>query len=420
MHTPINVSFGIEFEMIVLYEAKKYEAELKSGEGVHWQSSSDESIIGLREKMLILIRIEMIKVLTDHGIPTNKWGRAEDYTKWTVEHDGTIALEEDGVQDWCAIELKTPAFFYHPWALDQVKRVLDVVKKNFTTVVNDSCGLHVHVGNCHKGYPLRTLKNFAMLITSFERQFSSLHPFDRINNHFVRPVSESFPPSSVRDKLVVIESCHTIEQLIQNFNYDNNKWTAYSFLTLLNSSLRTVEFRQHSGTLDIEAITHWAKLSISLINLAHSASHSGFYNLIKSHALDDVDNNYNIINLLNDLKLPDLADYYSKPPRVIYNHPIWGSEEWDFQPKSEPESLEESSNNNNNNNNSNNSSSRQSDDSTTNSNYWRQGDFIWKDESDSDSRRRRSDSASSASIEPTFHSYTKNLYQNQRGVEVVW
>lgn len=163
IHTPINVSFGIEFEMIVLYEAKKYEAELKSGEGVHWQSSSDESIIGLREKMLILIRIEMIKVLTDYGIPTNKWDRAEDYTKWTVEHDGTIALEEDRVQDWCAIELKTPAFFSHPWAFDEVKRVLNLVKKNFTTVVNDSCGLHIHVRNCHKGYPLRILKNLLCL-----------------------------------------------------------------------------------------------------------------------------------------------------------------------------------------------------------------------------------------------------------------
>lgn len=166
MHTPINLSFGIEFEMIVLYDTRNYEAELKSGEGVYWQSSE---VLDLRQKMLCLIRIEMIQVLTDHGILTNKWGRAEDFTKWTVEHDGTVAREEDGVQDWCAIELKIPAFFFNPWALDQVEKALYVVNRRFTTVVNDSCGLHVHVGNCYEGYPLRTLKNFAMLITSFER-----------------------------------------------------------------------------------------------------------------------------------------------------------------------------------------------------------------------------------------------------------
>lgn len=44
----------MEFEMIVLYNAKDYEAELKSGEGVYWQSSEP---IDLRQKMLHLIRI---------------------------------------------------------------------------------------------------------------------------------------------------------------------------------------------------------------------------------------------------------------------------------------------------------------------------------------------------------------------------
>lgn len=204
-------------------------------------------------------------------------------------------------------------------------------KKHFTAVSNDSCGLHIHVENCHEGYSLRTLKNFAMLITSFERQFSSLHTFDRINNHYVEPVSESFPPMmSVWDKLLKIESCRTVEQVIQNFNYDNPKWTAYCFLTLLNPSLRTVEFRQHSGTLDKDTITHWANLLANLINLAHSANHSSFYNVIKAYALDD---KYNIVNLLNDLKLLELAEYYSQPPREIYNHPVRGSEEWEFQSK---------------------------------------------------------------------------------------
>lgn len=45
-----------------------------------------------------------------------------------------------------------------------------------------------------KGYLLRTLKSFAILIISFERQFRSLNTFDHINAHYVRPVSEIFPP----------------------------------------------------------------------------------------------------------------------------------------------------------------------------------------------------------------------------------
>lgn len=335
MHAPINVSFGIEFEMVVLYNVKDYEAELKSAEAVHWLSSDP---IDLRQKVLHLIQIQMIQVLIDHGIPTNKWGRAQDFTKWTVEHDGTVSWQDSGLQDWCAIELKTPAFLFDPWALDQVGKALFLVKKHFTAVTNDSCGLHIHVGNCHEGYPLRTLKNFAMLITSFERQFSSLHSFDRINNHYVRPLTDNFSVvMSVWDKLLKIESCRSVEEVINTFNYDNNKWTAYCFLTLLNPSLRTVEFRQHSGTLDNDTITHWAKLSTNMISLAHSASHSGFYDIIKAHAHEE---NYNIINLLTDLNLPELAEYYSQPPREIYNHPARWSEEWELQSKAQPSSRQ--------------------------------------------------------------------------------
>lgn len=321
--------------MIVLYDVKDYEAELKSGEGVYWQSSEP---IDSRQKMLHLVRIQIIQILTDHGIPTNSWGRAQDFTKWTVEHDGTVTWQEDGLQDWCAIELKTPAFFFNPWALDQVEKALYLVKKHFTAVTNDSCGLHIHVGNCHEGYPLRTIKNFAMLITSFERQFSSLHPFDRINNHYVRPVCDSFPAvMSIWDKLLRIESCCTVEEVIHIFNYDYNKWTAYCFLTLLNPSLHTVEFRQHSGTLDKDTITNWAKLSTNMISLAHSASHSGFYNIIKAHAHEE---DYDIVNLLIRLSLPELAEYYSQPPREIYKHPARGSEEWNLQSKAEPSSQQ--------------------------------------------------------------------------------
>lgn len=335
MHAPINVSFGMEFEMIVLYDVRDYEVELKSGEGVYWQSSEP---IDLRQKMLDLIRMEIIQLLTKHGIPTNNWGRAQDFTKWTVQHDGTVAWPEDGVQDWCPIELKTPAFFFNPWALNQIEKALYLVKKHFTAVTNDSCGLHIHVGNCHKGYPLRTLKNFAMLITSFERQFSSLHPFDRINNHYVLPVSESFPAMmSIWDKLLKIESCHTVEEFIHTFNYNNNKWAAYCFLSILNPSLHTIEFRQHSGTLDNNSITNWARLSTNMISLAHSTSHLGFYNLIKAHAHEE---DYDIINLLLHLKLPDLAEYYSQPPRVIHKHPDRGSEVWNLQSEAQPNSRQ--------------------------------------------------------------------------------
>ena len=81
--------------------------------------------------------------------------------------------------------------------------------------------------------------------------------------------------------------------------------------------------------------------------------------------------NYNVVKLINDLSLPELAEYYSQPSRKIYSHPAWGSEEWELQSEAQP-------------------SSRQLDDpaepqaSEEKSPFWKTDcgqEFSWKDES---------------------------------------
>ena len=47
-------------------------------------------------------------------------------------------------------------------------------------LVNNTCGLHVHVGNDEDGFPLQTLKNVLSLHTAFERVIDSIHSLHRI------------------------------------------------------------------------------------------------------------------------------------------------------------------------------------------------------------------------------------------------
>lgn len=46
--------------------------------------------------------------------------------------------------------------------------------------INNSCGLHVHVGNDEAGFPLQTIKNLLSLYTAFERVIDKMHTQWRI------------------------------------------------------------------------------------------------------------------------------------------------------------------------------------------------------------------------------------------------
>ena len=105
-------------------------------------------------------------------------------------------------------------------------------------------------------------------------------------------------------------------------NGEQEGYMAYNFLNLTTRTLKTIEFRQHQGCLDAEAIIRWAQLANSLIKSAHDVGSNGFAQLVYDHASD---RKYSIIDLLQDLNLYDLAAYYRQ--RGIYSHPRL---EWDL------------------------------------------------------------------------------------------
>ncbi len=250
-------------------------------------------------QMTALFQRQIIDILKNNGIPTNPSDQV-GFTKWTVETDLSVRRYNEG-KEWCAIEIKTPAYYFHSWDLEQIEKVVNLVNSNFDTYTNPSCGLQVHVGNLHNGFLMRTLKNFCMLITTLERQFDSLHPAHRIDNYYVQIVGEQFSGVDPRNKIQAIELYHTPEDVVYGLNANNNKLRAYNFTPLL-SAFRTIELRQHSGSMDPAVIVHWAKIASSLLRVSYSSSYSGFLGFIE----DDInDEHYSVIDLLNDLKFDE-------------------------------------------------------------------------------------------------------------------
>ncbi|MCJ1461638.1 hypothetical protein MMC07_000235 [Pseudocyphellaria aurata] len=299
---PFRLTFGVELEFLVRFDPEKC--------GDVWPGE--------------FVRRRIIQILKANGFSAHNYTYT-NVLQWTVTTDGTIS--DEGCKNCYAIELVSPALDYSPSALKQVMDVVELLVSKLDCFVNETCGLHVHVGNETRGFTLRTLKTFASLITAFEKQLNLLHPLDRHQNGFAKTVYCAFrkdaPP---KEKMLIIDELETVDDLIRRFHpvYDasstefefdvsgrdgsSDRYMAFNFFNLKGDDpINTIEFRQHQGTLDPNEIANWVRLACNLVHMSY-ADEEGVRDLINQH-LHDI--NYTVMDLLVDLKLPDLESFYA-------------------------------------------------------------------------------------------------------------
>ncbi|MCJ1469795.1 hypothetical protein MMC07_008437 [Pseudocyphellaria aurata] len=297
---PFCLTFGVELEFLVRYDPEDY----------RYESRRPERSLNLLE-IHSLVRKRMIHILNDNGFSTHPYFYTS-VSEWTVSFDGTIRA--DGCENCRAIELKSPALEYSPFGLKQVTEVVELLGFEFDLFVNQSCGLHVHVGNETRGFSMETLKTFASLITVFEKQLNSLHPPDRLQNQYAKPLRSAFLKDALpRDKLLIIDDLEDMTDLIWRFHPvrddgHRDKYMAFNFWNLRkDQAFQTIEFRQHRGTVDPNEIANWVRVVCSLVRMSH-ADGEGVRDLIEKR-LDSPD--YTALDLFVDLNLSDLATFYA-------------------------------------------------------------------------------------------------------------
>lgn len=321
MNTSYLLTFGVELEFIACYNPEAYQDKMQAAEGKLWPVKSTS--YSLREKYGILVRRHMIEILNENGFSTNDY-QTKDFSKWTVDTDGTVsAFDISG--NWYAIEVKTPVLFFCRADLERVEKAVNLLVSKFRLYTNENCGLHVHVGNEDRGFTMGTLKNFCFLITVFENQLDSLHSPARLKNPYVKSMRKAFTTeATLVEKLSIINKLDVLDDLILQFHLteyaDNDRNMAYNFFNLQepsryhDHSLRTIELRQHRGTLDPKLITNWIKVACNLVTVSYSGGDL-LRDLIKKHLYDT---KYTVINLFKDLNLSDLAEFYA--PLVFPQH----------------------------------------------------------------------------------------------------
>lgn len=326
MHKSLNLTFGVEIECIVVFDPDDYAKAIPHAEGDLWDDSISARL-SHDSKLRMLCRAYIIKILRDPGFHTYDYRSGGGNQKWTVAPDPSITIQDErrlnGYLE-CDVEIKSPALRFCPKALRRVKRLVGLLTTHFNVFVNTSCGFHVHIGNRKSGFPLQTLKHLCMLTALFEHQLNSLHPAHRIGNEHAKTPSAVFKSQNPWDTVATIQSRGSKGQLVRLYagaEYRPDRCFAYNLLPLVSKREKTIEFRQHKGTLEWPEMINWVQVAGGLVNAMHEIRTDELARLIGACAFD---RKFTIFDLLVRLKLDALKPFYLGQMHVHpRSEPLW-------------------------------------------------------------------------------------------------
>ena len=275
----LDLTFGVELEFIVKYDPEYITEERRTAAIVYDEESMDEMVFDYEcrassvfneseqqgtereeqrptDRLIISTQIFLalkavnipvaspcaLNVTELEDLPESK----SDNHFWVITSDHNLKAVEEHKQSpesrFRGIELRSRILFGAPEnlyaSLREVRQVLNVLHNMpFEIITNHTTGLHVHVGNQRKGFPLRTLKNFGQMTYGFINAIQSIHPDHRIStagsNGFSQPMTRHLNPAKgLAANLERIEEAPTAMALFGRISYRDRKSDAYSFCNL--------------------------------------------------------------------------------------------------------------------------------------------------------------------------------------------
>lgn len=195
-------------------------------------------------------RGDLAQALQAAGVPTEN----ESYNHaarphWKIVADGSIHGER-------AFELVSPVL-QGETGLQELKKVCEVLSQ-LGARVNKTCGLHLHFGAVD--FTMQTWKNLVYNYASLENTIDGWMPESRrgANNNY----SGTLRTDSWKAK---INNASTLQKLSSALM---NRSRYYKLNLESYWRHKTVEFRQHSGTIEFEKIKSWIDFCSRLIDFS--------------------------------------------------------------------------------------------------------------------------------------------------------
>ncbi|KAI9811729.1 MAG: hypothetical protein M1827_005274 [Pycnora praestabilis] len=228
--------------------------------------------------MTVVVQPRMLKALEDADYPVNELFCEPDYHNRTVTRDAMIMPsygKEDDANEQTKLmevgnELKSRVLdFSNPASLAEVLEVLYLINRTFKT---------------------------------------PREPDLRIPHQDLSAMDIAFD----------IDNLIKVDEIIEGFGGKaRNGFKAYNLYALRH--YRTVEFRQHAGTLDPDRITNWIQFVAGLVRWAHWAWIFGCLPLVSKYAgTDEAFETFSVLDLMREVGLGALVPYYKDK---VNDHP---------------------------------------------------------------------------------------------------
>ena len=182
------------------------------------------------------------------------------YSLWQVKYDGSVHVRRNN-RTYHGCEVVSPVLTMGDESMAQVRQVCGAIERAGGTV-NIHCGLHCHVGIQDRNTD--QVRNVVRAYGSYREQIDSVLPRSRRDggraSRWAQPLWRDFTRALFIERLEQASTIRGIDDLIQGYN------TRYSALSLAAyPRIGTIEFRQHSGTVDAEKVCNWARWCVAFV-----------------------------------------------------------------------------------------------------------------------------------------------------------
>ena len=271
---------------------------------------SDDDDIEARRRA---VQWMLVMGFDDAGLPINKSTALCDldddsYSRWSLKRDGSIKVPPTSKQRkghaYFTFELVSRVLPLndleytndtHPpkhrnksgQGIEEVRRALKFMaeSKILTFGTNASCGFHVHIGLAPrrssdgsagkgpgKAYKLKAVQNLSALATIFEPYVNLILNDDRKSNSYCQTPSETtgLKGLNLKSQLIKIYGTEDLIEIQDVMNPGAQRYHSLNFTNQKQKGSKTVEFRQHHGTLDVNSVTAWCQILAGFMRLAHT------------------------------------------------------------------------------------------------------------------------------------------------------
>jgi hypothetical protein len=189
----------------------------------------------------------LVDKLTAAGVTTKVEGyNHENRRHWKLTTDASI----HGNSNYYGLELVSPILKGHN-DLNEVKIVCEKMTE-LGCKVNKSCGYHVHhASEDHQGHKTDEIaKISAVLYKKWQRKFNAMLPVSRRNSQYAQSFTSNELTSLKNNGSQMISTRYKVVNVLAYGRHG------------------TVEFRQHSGTIDKDKAINWIKITMAIVKRA--------------------------------------------------------------------------------------------------------------------------------------------------------